>query len=316
MPALAVISGIFMPLPSFIHRHSGFFAGLSAFCMWGSLVIYWKQLDSVPALEILSYRIVFSFLFLIGLISLKHHWAEVKQALSQRSTLLRLVASTCAVTINWGLYIWAVTNGHITESSLGYYINPLTSIVAGAIFFGEHPCRLQWAGVGIAALGVLYSVLAYGHFPTISLVLAISFTIYGGIRKGIAIGAVTGLFIETLLLAPLALGLLVWLHGQGQGHFFTVTPLQLGLILGTGVVTTAPLLLFTYAARNMALSTLGIIQYLSPTVALLCGAYLYGESISPATQVTFACIWVALALYSWSTLRLHQQTKQALSKRA
>ena len=114
-----------MPLPSFIRSHSGFFAGLSAFCMWGSLVIYWKQLDTVPALEILSYRIVFSFLFLIGLISLNHHWVEVKQALSQRSTLLRLVASTCAVTINWGLYIWAVTNGHITESSLGYYINPL-----------------------------------------------------------------------------------------------------------------------------------------------------------------------------------------------
>jgi chloramphenicol-sensitive protein RarD len=304
-----------MLLPSFIRSHSGFFAGLSAFCIWGSLVIYWKQLDTVPALEILSYRVIFSFLFLIGLISFLHQWGEVKKALGQRALLLRLVASTCAVTINWGLYIWAVTNGHITESSLGYYINPLTSIVAGALFFGERPCRLQWAGVGIAAMGVLYSVLAYGHFPWISLVLAISFTIYGGIRKGIAIGSVTGLFVETLLLSPLTVAYLLWLHWQGQGHFFTVTPVQMGLILGTGVVTTAPLLLFTYAARTMALSTLGIIQYLSPTVALLCGAYLYGESISHATKVTFMCIWAALALYSWSTLRLHQQTKQALGNR-
>ncbi len=288
-------------------RTGGFPAGLAAFCTWGSLVIYWKQLEAIPPAEILLYRIVWSFALLLPVIWLTGRFAETRHALRTPHLRRWLLGSACFVTCNWGLYIWAINNGHITESSLGYYINPLTNVLAGALFCQERPSRLQWLAVGIAAAGVGYSLLAYGELPWVALGLAGSFTVYGLLRKKVAVGALTGLFVETLLLFPPALGLLIWLHIHGQGHFFRATSWELSLIVASGLVTSLPLVLFTYAARHLPLSTLGLLQYVSPTLALCIGVQIYHEPVSSATMITFGCIWTALTLYSWSSWTLHRQ---------
>lgn len=290
-------------------------AGIAAFCIWGSLVIYWKQLEAVPALEILLYRVVFSLVVLWPLAWGSRRLDELRHALSTPGLRLRLACSAALVSCNWGLYIWAVTSGRITESSLGYYINPLTNVLAGALFCRERPSGLQWLAVGIAAAGVGWSLLAYGEFPWVALTLAGTFTAYGVLRKKVAVGALAGLLAETIFLAPPALAVLIWLHMRGEGHFLTVSLPEMALIMGAGIVTTAPLLLFTYAARHMPLSTLGLIQYLSPTLALCIGVGLYHEPVSRATLITFACIWAALALYSWSLWQRHRQA-DALREKA
>lgn len=297
------------------HSHSsahnsattGLLAGLAAFCCWGGLVLYWHWLAAVPATEILAHRMVWALVTVIPLVIFTGRLPEVRAAMASPTIMLRIALSASIIGGNWGLYIWAVTQGHVIESSLGYYINPLANVLLGTLFLGERPSRIQWIAIAIAAVGVLWSVLALGVFPWIALCLAGSFSLYGFCRKTVAVESVPGLCLETLLLFPLAAGWLLYLHTQGESHFLSISlPVTL-LLMGTGLATSIPLLLFAYAARHMQLSTLGLLQYVSPTLTFLIGAFVLGEELTKDSLITFACIWVALGLYTWSAIKAYKR---------
>lgn len=282
---------------------SGFAAGFGAFLMWGSLVLYWHPLTGIPATEILAHRIFWSLLTILPIIWYTHRFPEVRAALRSPATMLRITASALIIACNWCLYIWGVTHGRVLESSLGYYINPLANVLMGFLFLGERPTRLQWAAIVLAAVGVLWSVVSYGHAPWLGLSLALTFSLYGLCRKTVRVESAPGLLLETVILAPAACIGLLWLHFRGLGHLSTSDPVTMLLLMGSGLVTSVPLLLFAYAARHMRLMTLGLLQYISPTLTFLLGAFVFHEPVRPTAMVTFGCIWSALAVYTWSGLR-------------
>lgn len=277
---------------------TGLLAGFVAFLLWGGLVVYWHLLAAVPSTEILAHRMIWSLVAVSPVVYFTGRWPEVRAALASPSIILRIALSALIIGGNWGLYIWAVTQGHVLEASLGYYINPLVNVLLGTLFLNERPSRLQCIAIGIAAFGVLWNVVAVGTFPWIGLSLACSFSLYGFCRKTVRVESVPGLFLETVILFPLAALWLVWLHSQGESHFLSISWQITLLLMGTGLATSIPLLLFAYAARHMQLSTLGLLQYISPTMTFLLGVFLLGEHISPDALVTFACIWIALGIYT------------------
>lgn len=282
---------------------SGLAAGLGAFLMWGSLILYWHPLTGIPATEILAHRIVWSLATILPIIWYTRRFAEVRAAVRAPGTLLRITASALIIACNWCLYIWGVTHGHVLESSLGYYINPLVNVLMGFLFLGERPARLQWMAIILAGGGVLWSVISYGHVPWLGLSLALTFSLYGLCRKTVRVESAPGLFLETVILTPVALIWLIVLHARGLGHLSAAAPGTTLLLVGSGLVTSVPLLLFAYAARHMRLMTLGLLQYLSPTITFLLGAFVFHETVNPAAMVTFGCIWSALLIYTWSGLR-------------
>ena len=292
----------------------GVIYALCAFLIWGICPIYFKLLTEVPAAEILTHRIIWSCLLLLGLLLATRQWYKVQQVLRQPRQLLNLTLSALLVAGNWLLFIWSVNHNYLLEASLGYYINPLFNILLGMLFLGERLRRLQWLAVALATTGVLIQVVLIGHLPWIALTLAGSFGIYGLIRKQIPVDAQSGLFVETLLLLPLAL---IYLFGFADST--TSNLVQNGwnlnlLLLAAGVVTTVPLLLFTAGARLIPLSTLGFIQYLGPSIMFLLAITLYGEPIQGAKLLTFAFIWLALALFSlesWTQARRARQITNA-----
>ena len=281
----------------------GVIYALCAFLIWGVCPIYFKLLTEVPASEILTHRIIWSCLLLLGLLLATRQWYKVQQLLRQPRQLLNLTPSAPLVDGNWLLFIWSVNHNYLLEASLGYYINPLFNILLGMLFLGERLRRLQWLAVALATLGVLIQVVMIGHLPWIALTLAASFGIYGLIRKQIPVDAQSGLFVETLLLLPLAL---IYLFGIADSTTSHLTANAAGLnllLLAAGVVTTVPLLLFTAGARLIPLSTLGFIQYLGPSIMFLLALSYYGEPVQPAKLITFGFIWSALALFSWDGWR-------------
>ena len=282
---------------------SGLLAGLGAFSMWGSLVLYWWPLAGIPATEVLAHRIFWSLLTIGPIIWFTGRFAEVRAALQNPLAMRRIALSACIIAGNWGLYIWAITHDRVLEASLGYYINPLVNILLGRLFLRERLSRLQTLAVGIATFGVLWSVVGYGKLPWVALCLAGSFALYGFCRKTVAVESAPGLFLEALLLFPLASVWLGWLALADQSHFGAASLSVQLLLMGTGLVTTIPLLLFAYAARHMKLATLGLLQYVSPTINFVLAIFVFKESVTPAAMVTFACIWTALGIYTWSSLR-------------
>ena len=285
----------------------GLIAGLTAFVLWGLLAIYWRQLEGVSAYEILAYRVIFSFIILLPVIWFFHRWNEVRLALGSWKTVWRMLCSTLLIAINWGTYIWAVNAGQILETSLGYHMNPLMNMAVGCLLFGERASVCQKLAFCLAGGGVLLAIVNYGSLPWIALALSVSFTLYGVIRKTVTVEALPGLFVETLLLSPLALFWVFWQTEQGQGFMMSPT-WGIGLLLfGTGVVTTVPLCLFAYAARHIALISLGFIQFISPTMSFAIGALLYDEPVTSARLMMFGAIWSALVLQmfdAWRTYRM------------
>ncbi|MEM9056463.1 MAG: EamA family transporter RarD [Pseudomonadota bacterium] len=277
-------------------------AALLAYTLWGCSPVYFKWIASVPSLEVLAYRISLAVPFGLIIVLARRQGREVARALATPRTLALLGASALFVSVNWYVYIEAVLDGHIFQASLGYYINPLVYVLAGVAFFGERLTRLQFASVALAAVGVIVLGASGGQFPTISLVLAVSFTIYGVIRKHVAISGMAGLFVETLVLLPVALGYFLWLNGQGDLAFVTGGPALQGLLLLAGPITVLPLLFFALAARRLTLATLGFIQFLAPTMQFALGLW-YGEVLTVAHGVCFACIWAAVALFVVDALR-------------
>ncbi len=281
---------------------NGLIAALLAYFTWGLLPIYFKFVQSVPALEILAHRVVWAIPFGALIIFARRQWREVLRALTDRRTLLFLVFSASLIAVNWFLYIVAVQKAQVFQASLGYYINPLMNVVVGVTFLGERLRRVQLAAVSLAAIGV--TVLAAGgtQFPWIAMSLAVSFTIYGVIRKQVAVGGMPGLFIETLVLLPFAAVYLAWIMVVGTAVFATGDlGLDVTLILA-GPFTVVPLLLFALAARRLQLTTLGILQFIAPTLQFLVGIY-YGETLTAAHLICFAFIWTAISLFAWDAWR-------------
>lgn len=278
----------------------------SAFLIWGLSPIYWKALHGVGAFEIILHRVLWSFVFLMPIVVYRQ-WAEFKRIIASPKMLAILLVTSILVGANWLIYIWAVNNGRVLQASLGYYINPLVNIVLGMVFLRERLSRAQSVAVFLASLGVLHLTIRYGVFPWVSLALAFSFGIYGLIRKVAAVGALVGLTVETLLLTVPAGLWVVHLHNTQAGSFLASGGRTDLLLMGTGILTATPLLLFNLGARRITLATLGFIQYTAPTGMLLLGIIVFGEPFTLVQAVTFALIWAALAIYSWETLRTHRQ---------
>lgn len=278
-----------------------------AFLIWGLSPIYWKALHGVGAFEIILHRILWSFAFLMPLVWVGRQWEEFKQAIKSPKMLSILMITSLLVGANWLIYIWAVNNGRVLQASLGYYINPLVNIVLGMLFLRERLRRAQAVAVVLAGLGVLNLTFRYGVFPWVSLALAFSFGFYGLVRKVAAVGALVGLTVETLLLTVPA-GIWVFhLHHIQSGTFLHAGIKTDLLLLGTGILTATPLLLFNLGARRITLASLGFIQYTAPTGMLLLGVTMFGEPFTRIQAVTFGLIWAALAIYSWDTVRVHRK---------
>lgn len=282
----------------------GLIAGLGAYVIWGLMPLYLRLMQGVPAGDVLGHRIGWSLLVLAVVLAMSRGWHRLRPILANRRTLLLLLASALAIGINWLVYTWAILAGHALDTSLGYFINPLLNVLFGVALLGERLSRLQWAAVALAAAGVAVQTIALGYLPWISLTLALSFGLYGLFRKQAAVDGLSGLFVETLLLAPLALG---WLATRPYG-LADLPPAQLAVLAASGVVTATPLLLFGRAARVLPLSTLGLLQYLSPTLVMIEAVTLFGETLSPARLAAFGCIWAGLALYTWSLRPVAQAT--------
>lgn len=277
---------------------AGLAAAVSAFAIWGVFPLYLKPLSGVPALQVVSHRIVWCCLVVFAWLVLRGEASAVRVALSNAGTRRRLLASSVFISVNWLVYVWAVTNGHVVESSLGYFINPLFSVVLGVFVLGERLNRAQWTAVGLAAAGVLFLAVVTGRAPWIALVLAFSFGMYGLIRKVVAVEAVPGLATETLLLSPFALVFLVWSQWQGVGALGHSSMAVNALLVGSGLVTAMPLALFAYGARRIPLSMVGIVQYIGPTIQFLIGVLVFHEAFPRARAVGFMMIWAALAIYA------------------
>jgi chloramphenicol-sensitive protein RarD len=279
--------------------NKGIIYGLGAYIIWGFLPLFWKALQEVPAIEILSHRMVWSLVFVLILLLLQNKWQWVVTAVRSPRILLTFFTTACILALNWFVYIWAVNAGYIVETSLGYFINPLVNVLLGVIFLSERLRPGQAAAIMLALSGVLYLTYSYGALPWISLTLAFSFGFYGLLRKTASLNSLEGLSLETALLFLPALAYLLYVGVTGQGAFLAYARPATNLLLPlAGVATAMPLLLFAGAARRVTLTTLGILQYTAPTIQFLIGVLVYGESFSRDRMIGFSLIWLALLIYS------------------
>jgi chloramphenicol-sensitive protein RarD len=277
---------------------SGLAAAVTAFAIWGVFPLYLRPLAAVPTLQILGHRIVWCCLLVMAWLGLRGELAAVGNSLATAAIRRRLMASAVCISVNWLVYVWAVAHGHVVDASLGYFINPLFSVVLGVFVLGERLTRAQWTAVALAGAGVVYLAVTFGRPPWIALWLAASFGMYGLIRKVVPVDAVPGLATETLLLAPVALAWLLWAQSQGTGALGHSSPTVDALLVGSGLVTALPLALFAYGARRIPLSTVGLVQYIGPTIQFLIGVYVFHEPFPRDRAIGFAMIWSALAIYA------------------
>ena len=270
---------------------------LGAYFIWGIAPAYFKLVKAVPATEIMTHRVIWSALFMLLLITLTRSWAQVRSVLAQPKKVLLLALTAVTIGGNWLLFIWAVNNQHMLEASLGYFINPLINVVFGMLFLRERFRRLQWLAVLLATTGVLVQLWQFGSLPIIGLGLALSFALYGLVRKKIQVDAQSGMLIETLWLFPLAAIYLFGFADSATSHL-SANAMSLNLkLVAAGIITTIPLMLFAAACARLRLSTVGFFQYLGPTLMFLLAVLFYGESLTPDKMVTFGFIWLALAVF-------------------
>ena len=294
------------------HTRGGFALGLAAYGLWGVMPVYFKLLQAVSSIDIVAHRVLWSLPFLALLTGLSRGWAAVRAAAADKKTLGILSVTALLIGVNWLLYVYAVTSGHILAASFGYYLNPLANVLLGRFALKERLGRLQWIAVAIAGAGI--SILAAGALSQlwISLTLCVSFAMYGLLRKVVRAEAIAGLAVETAILVPVAATWLAWRMSSGAQAFGS-GELDTGLLLFSGIVSTTPLLLFTAAARRLEYSTLGMLQFLAPTLQFLIAVLLYGEPFTGAHAVAFAAIWTALALYVTALARSGRSNNQAMT---
>ena len=291
------------------HRH-GIAYGLAAYGLWGAVPLFWPLVARASALELLAHRVIWSLVICAALLLVvvpRGWWGRV----GNRRSLLLLGAAATLVSVNWGTYIWAVNSGHVVETSLGYYINPILSILLGVVVLREHLESLQWLSVGLAALAVIVLTVDYGRLPWIALTLAASFATYGFLKKKVNGGAVDTLAVESGLLTPVAIGYLIFLQATGSLTFGHLGWWHSLLLMASGLVTVVPLLFFAAATTRLPLSTLGLLQYVAPTLQFLLGVLYFGESMSLGRWVGFGLVWLALVILTVHGVRAARRAGRA-----
>jgi chloramphenicol-sensitive protein RarD len=284
-------------------RRTGVAAGLAAYLLWGLFPLYFPLLEPAGGLEIVAHRVAWSLVFIGLLLTVLRGWSQVRAAFTDRRTLLVLSGAAVLIVVNWLVFVFAVNSGHVVESSLGYFINPLVSVLLGVVVFRERLRRLQWVAVALAALAVVVLTVDYGHPPWIALALAGSFGLYGLMKKLVRVEAAPGLFVETALVFLPALVVIVVLEAHGSAAFGHEGVGNALLLASSGVATAVPLLLFAAAARRVPLSTVGLLQYVNPLIQLAIGVFVLGEPMPPARLVGFAIVWLALIVFTADSLR-------------
>ncbi|MDP2636249.1 MULTISPECIES: EamA family transporter RarD [unclassified Pseudoalteromonas] len=298
-------------MPTNPEQRKGVILACMAFFMWGLAPIYFKLLQHISAFEILMHRVVWSVLFIVIIVSVMQQWRKIKHVIVQPKLLLMLVLTATLLGFNWGLFIWAVNNDHMLDASLGYYINPLLNVLLGMVFLGEKLRKWQGIAVALAFSGVVIQLVSFGSFPVVAFSLAGSFAIYGLLRKKLPIESLPGLLLEAVILVPIAL-LYWWLMAPSSSSNLMLNEWYTNLLLiSAGVITTLPLLCFTGAAKRLQYTTLGFFQYIGPSLMFILAVMFYGEVFSNERMVTFACIWSALAIFSWDSYRQSQKRKRA-----
>ena len=276
--------------------NKGILYGITVYVLWGFFPIYWKLLSHVPALQLLGHRIAWSFLLLFGVILVTKQWNEFRVTLNARTFRIYLIAALL-IGVNWLTYVWAVNAGFIVETSLGYFINPLLSVLMGVFFLGERLRTMQWIPVALAAIGVTYLTFVYGQLPWIALLLAFSFGFYGLVKKLAPLGSVFGLTLETGILFLPALAYLSLVQTDNTASFLHTGITSDLLMIGAGLVTTIPLLMFASAAKQIPLTMIGILQYIAPTIQFLIGVFIYKETFDQARLIGFSIVWLALIIF-------------------
>lgn len=292
-------------------KAAGVFYGAISFISWGVLPLYWKLLKTVPSDQILAHRILWSFVFMTGLLAYRGELGKLREIMKDRRSMRQLLLSAVFITVNWGLYIWAVNADHIVEASMGYYINPLIVVVLGMTVLKERLGGLQYGALALAAAGVLYMTVQYGRFPWIALSLALSFALYGLFKKLVQVESAAGVALETMIITPVALAYILYGLFKGSSAVPDASPGVLALLLLSGAVTAIPLLWFGMGAQRVQLSTIGFLQYISPTIQLTVGTLVFREPFSHTHLISFGLIWIALLLYSISTAGLWNKREAA-----
>jgi len=292
----------------------GYIAAISAFTVWGGFSVYFHALHRVPALQVIAQRITWSLVFVLIWMYFRGDLAQLRAALSNRSVVLRLALSATLISMNWLAFVYGVTHGRVVEASLGYFIGPLVNVLLGVVVLSERLTPVQWTSVATATLGVGYLTYVTGGLPWLALTIAVSFSIYGFVRKVVKIDALPGLAMETLILTPIALGFLIWSEVRGVGAFGHVDLLTDGLLIFSGPLTAFTLYLFAYSARRLTYSTVGLLQYIAPSLQFASGLLVLHEPFDHARAIGFAMIWSALILYAGEGVRLSrkQQARAAI----
>lgn len=289
----------------------GVLFGLCAYLMWGCFPLFFALFEGIPAWEILIHRVLWSCVFLVGLVSLLRRWSPIRAALAEPRRLGRVLACAVLIGLNWGIYIYAVESHQVLQASLGYFLTPLVNVALGMFFLKERMSPLQGGAVALAAVAIAIQLVLLGTLPWITLVLATTFGTYGLLRKQVPLDGLSGLFVETLLLFPLGLLAIALLSASGQSHFMQGDSQASLLLIASGVITALPLMAFAGAARRLRLATLGFLMYLNPTIQFCIALLIFNEPLSPIQLATFVLIWIGLAMYSYSAWQQRPREKAA-----
>jgi chloramphenicol-sensitive protein RarD len=290
----------------------GFIYGIAAYVLWGFLPLYWKLLDKIPATEILAHRILWSFMFVCTILYFNGNLLKCKEVFKDKLNIVRISCATVFITINWGTYIWAVNSDHIVEASMGYYMNPLIVVVLGVVILKERLNTWQIVSLIMATIGVGIVTISYGQIPWISLILALSFGLYGLMKKMIPVGSTVSLALETAILMPLTLIYIIFRQVSGIGALGNISAATTFILIGTGIATALPLLWFSEGARRIPLSSIGFLQYISPTISLVLGIFVFGEQFTQTHIISFGFIWGGLIIYSISQVKQMRKKNELL----
>lgn len=280
---------------------------MGCYILWGLLPIFWKLLAGVNSAYVLAQRIVFSCVFCLAVILIRKNGGEIGKIIKNKSERRKFFLCGILISINWGVYILTVAMGRILEASLAYYMNPLFSVLIGAIFFKEKLSRVQWASVALAFAGVMFSVIRYGEVPYLAIIIGLSFALYGALKKGIKADSETSICMETMAVLPIALVFIAYAQFSGFTTFSSLTTAEALLIIATGPITSIPLMLFAKGIKETSIVTSGILMYINPTLQLLVGVFIYNEAFTQTNAITFAFVWAAVILFVFDSLRKHKK---------